>query len=65
MNHFVKLLFDHLKVQNETNQNFLSDLKQNKTTTSGEINISTGETFAVQFLSSIISLLIFTGDSNE
>ena len=49
-----KLLFDHLKVQNETNQNFLSDLKQNKTTTSGEINISTGETFAVQFLSPII-----------
>ena len=32
-----------------------SDLKQNKTTTSGEINISTGETFAVQFLSPIIS----------
>ena len=50
-----KLLFDHLKVQNEINQNFLSDLKQNKTTTSGEINISTGETFAVQFLSPIIS----------
>ena len=50
-----KLLFDHLKVQNETNHNFLSDLKQNKTSTSGEINISTGETFAVQFLSPIIS----------
>ena len=50
-----KLLFDHLSIQNETNQNFLSNLKQNKTSTSGEINISTGETFAVQFLSPIIS----------
>ncbi|MBT3776808.1 MAG: LysR family transcriptional regulator [Pelagibacteraceae bacterium] len=50
-----KLLFDHLAVQNEINQNFLSDLKQNKSSTKGEINISTGETFAVQFLSPIIS----------
>ena len=50
-----KLLFDHLSIQNETNQNFLSNLKQNKTSTTGEINISTGETFAVQFLSPIIS----------
>jgi len=50
-----KLLFDHLAVQNEINQNFLSDLKQNKSSTKGEINISTGETFAVQFLSLIIS----------
>tara|TARA_B100000131_G_scaffold76081_1_gene72568 strand:- start:1718 stop:2623 length:906 start_codon:yes stop_codon:yes gene_type:complete len=50
-----KLLFDHLSIQNEVNTNFLSDLKQNKTGTTGEINISTGETFAVQFLSPIIS----------
>ncbi len=50
-----KLLFDHLSIQNEINTNFLSDLKQNKTGTTGEINISTGETFAVQFLSPIIS----------
>lgn len=50
-----KLLFDHLAIQIETNQNFLSDLKQNKSSTKGEINISTGETFAVQFLSPIIS----------
>ena len=50
-----KLLFDHLSIQNEVNTNFLSDLKQNKTKTTGEINISTGETFAVQFLSPIIS----------
>jgi len=50
-----KLLFDHLKVQNESNQHFLSDLIQNKKSPSGEINISTGETFAVQFLSPIIS----------
>ena len=42
-------------VKNEVNTNFLSDLKQNKTGTTGEINISTGETFAVQFLSPIIS----------
>ena len=50
-----KLLFDHLSIQNEVNTNFLSDLKQNKTGTTGEINIATGETFAVQFLSPIIS----------
>ncbi len=50
-----KLLFDHLSIQNETNQNFLTNLKTNKTSTTGEINISTGETFAVQFLSPIIS----------
>lgn len=50
-----KLLFDHLSIQNEINTNFLSNLKQNKTGTTGEINISTGETFAVQFLSPIIS----------
>src|SRR6056300_518194 len=50
-----KLLFDHLSIQNETNQNFLTNLKENKTSTTGEINISTGETFAVQFLSPIIS----------
>ena len=50
-----KLLFDHLSVQNEINHNFLYDLKQNKISTSGVINISTGETFAVQFLSPIIS----------
>tara|TARA_B100000029_G_scaffold506858_1_gene590389 strand:+ start:184 stop:1089 length:906 start_codon:yes stop_codon:yes gene_type:complete len=50
-----KLLFDHLSIQNELNTNFLSDLKHNKTGTTGEINISTGETFAVQFLSPIIS----------
>ncbi len=50
-----KLLFDHLSIQNEINQNFLTDLKRNKTSTTGEINISTGETFAVQFLSPIIS----------
>ena len=50
-----KLLFDHLSIQNEVNTNFLSDLKQNKTATTGEINIATGETFAVQFLSPIIS----------
>ena len=50
-----KLLFDHLGTQIEINQNFLSNLKQNKTSTTGEINISTGETFAVQFLSPIIS----------
>ncbi|MDC6448097.1 LysR family transcriptional regulator [Alphaproteobacteria bacterium] len=50
-----KLLFDHLSIQNEVNLNFLSDLKQNKISTTGEINISTGETFAVQFLSPIIS----------
>jgi len=50
-----KLLFDHLSIQNEVNTNFLSNLKQNKTGTTGEINISTGETFAVQFLSPIIS----------
>ena len=49
------LLYKHLKAQNEINNNFLSDLKQNKTGTTGEINISTGETFAVQFLSPIIS----------
>ena len=49
------LLYKHLKAQNDINNNFLSDLKQNKTGTSGEINISTGETFAVQFLSPIIS----------
>ena len=34
---------------------FLTNLKTNKTSTTGEINISTGETFAVQFLSPIIS----------
>lgn len=50
-----KLLFDHLSIQNEVNTNFLSDLKQNRTGTTGEINIATGETFAVQFLSPIIS----------
>ena len=50
-----KLLFDHLSVQNEINHNFLYDLKQNKISTSGVINVSTGETFAVQFLSPIIS----------
>jgi DNA-binding transcriptional LysR family regulator len=50
-----KLLFDHLAIQIEINQNFLSDLKQNKKSTKGEVNISTGETFAVQFLSPIIS----------
>ena len=50
-----ELLFDHLSVQNEINHNFLYDLKQNKISTSGVINISTGETFAVQFLSPIIS----------
>lgn len=50
-----KLLFDHLSIQNEINTNFLSDFKQNKIGTTGEINISTGETFAVQFLAPIIS----------
>ncbi len=50
-----KLLFDHLDKQNEINHNFLANLKNNKKTTTGEINISTGETFAVQFLSPIIS----------
>jgi len=50
-----KLLFDHLSIQNETNLKFLSNLKNNKQTLTGELNISTGETFAVQFLSPIIS----------
>ena len=50
-----KLLFDHLGTQNEINHNFLANLKNNKRTTTGEINISTGETFAVQFLSPVIS----------
>ena len=50
-----RMLFEHLKTQNEVNNSFLSDLRNNKTNTTGEINISTGETFAVQFLTPIIS----------
>ena len=38
-----KLLFDHLSIQNETNQNFLINLKQNKTSTSGEQSIPIGK----------------------
>tara|TARA_B100000965_G_C19579108_1_gene752709 strand:- start:945 stop:1850 length:906 start_codon:yes stop_codon:yes gene_type:complete len=49
-----KALFEHLSEQNERNSDFLSDLKKNKNNEKGEIKISSGETFAVQYLSPII-----------